>query len=48
MKENQILALQEWPITYGGGAAYVNLMITQILRIINLPYALIVICFLLK
>lgn len=43
MKENQIVTLQEWPIAYGGGTACVNLMIAQILRILNLPYAFVVI-----
>ena len=43
MKENQIITLQEWPVTYGGGIACVNLLIAQILRILNLPYAFVVI-----
>lgn len=42
MKESQIMTLQEWPIAYGGGVAAVNLMIAQILRILNLPYAFVV------
>jgi hypothetical protein len=43
MKENQVIALGEWPVTYGGGVPCVNLMIAQVLRILNLPYTLIVI-----
>ena len=39
MKENQMITLQEWPAAFGGGVTCVNLMIGQILRILNLPYA---------
>ena len=42
MKENQIMTLQEWPVAYGGGLTYVNLMVAQILRILHLPYNLVV------
>lgn len=42
IKENQVIALGEWPVTYGGGVPCVNLMIAQVLRILNLPYTLIV------
>ena len=43
MKEAQLLAIQEWPLTYGGGLSCVHLVVAQVLRIFNSPYHLIVI-----
>ena len=43
MKEGQLLAIQEWPLTYGGGLNCVHLIVAQVLRIFNSPYHLIVI-----
>lgn len=40
IKESQLLAVQEWPVSYGGGAPCVNLLISQLFRIFNLPYTL--------
>jgi fused-like protein len=38
IRENQLLAIQEWPSNSGGGSSAVNLIAAQILRIFNLPY----------
>ena len=40
MKDSQLNAVQEWPVSYGGGPPCVNLLISQLLRIFNLPYTL--------
>ena len=39
IRENQLLAIQEWPLSVGGGPSAVNLISAQVLRIFNLPYS---------
>lgn len=43
LKESQIIAIEEWPSNFGGGTPCVQLIVTQILRIFNLPFSRIVI-----
>lgn len=38
MRENQLLAVQEWPEYCGGGVPATCMIDTHILRILNVPY----------
>ena len=42
IRESQLLSIQEWPASAGGGASAVNLIAAQVLRIFNLPYSMVV------
>lgn len=40
IRESQLLSIQEWPASAGGGSTAVNLIAAQVLRIFNLPYTM--------
>ena len=42
IRESQLLSIQEWPASAGGGASDINLIAVQVLRLFNLPYCMMV------
>lgn len=38
MRDNQLLAVQEWPAFAGGGLPAASMITTVILRIFNIPF----------
>ena len=39
IRENQLLSIQEWPNSSGGGVPAACMVTTQILRIFNIPFS---------
>jgi fused-like protein len=40
LRETQLVSIQEWPSSCGGGSSALGLIIAQIMRIFNLPYTM--------
>jgi hypothetical protein len=40
MRDNQLLAVQEWPVNCGGGSPAACMITTHALRILNIPFSL--------